>query len=236
VTNRAYRKTLRDSGDTQRVRAWLQERMGATDEDLGAGAHRAVQVLTDQLHTVAGWSKLAAGTLARSGVAPLYAIAAHLLWEESLPDDLDPVYVDLVERNYSSAQFSWNGRHHALDCSLRQRCVDAVLTAGGELRMDELEAALADTKVEATRITIFSRPQQLGCAPPWEPCLERRGSWIRQRPKRARSLAAVPCPHCGGYASRVVRTPETPACLLCPTCRRMPTAASPVFPEVYLRL
>lgn len=237
ITNRAYRNTLRDTGDTQRLRAWLAHRhVAAGHQHLDTAPHRAVQFLAEQLESVAGWTQLAARTLARSGLEPLYAIATHLLWGDSVPDDLDPGYVELVTSTYGSADFGWNRRHHALDCSLRQRCVDAAVAAGGHIACVDLEAALADTKVDAVRITVYSRPQTLGGAPTWEPCLERHGDWIQQHPKSGRSLSAIACPHCGGWASRVVRTPETPACLLCPACRRMPTADSPVFPDPYLRL
>lgn len=237
VTNRAYRNTLRDNGDTQRLRAWLAQRHAAAGHaHLDTAPHRAVQYLAEQLQATAGWTQLAAGTLARSSLAPLYAIAAHILWDNPLPDDLDPDYVELVTSIYSAADFAWNQRHHALDCSLRQRCVDAAVAAGGRVSFLDLEAALADTKVDAVRITVYSRPQSLGDAPTWHPCLERHGDWIQQHPKTGRSLAAIACPHCGGWASRVVRTPETPACLLCPTCHRMPTEGSPVFPAVYLHL
>lgn len=237
VTNRAYPNTLRRSGDTQQLRAWLRERIAAAGHDhLDAGSHRSVQFLAEQLHIAAGWSKLAATTLVRSGVASLYMVATHVLWGDGLPSDIDPGYVDLVVNTYGAADFAWNGRHHALDCSLRQLCVDAVVDAGGALGLVELEEALRDTDVDAVRISVYSLPQTCGRAPTWEPCLERRGSWIRQHPRTGRSLVAIACPHCGGAASRVVRTPETPACVLCPICRRMPTAGSPVFPEVYLRL
>lgn len=237
VTNLAYRNTLRDNGDAQRARALLHERLGDspdTEHDTPAG--HAVQAMTERLMSQLGWSRLAGRTLATSGLQPLYAIASNLLWGDEIPADLDPTYVDLVRSTYSNPQFRWNGRHHALDCRLRQLCVDATIEEGGVIKMADLEARLEDTNVDDIRITIFSRDQQLGQAPVWRPCLERRGDWIQQHPKSGRSLAAVACPHCGRWASWVVRTPETPGCLLCPDCRRMPVTDSPTFPEVYLRL
>jgi hypothetical protein len=237
VNNRAYPSTLRSDGSTGQLRAWLRERVARAGLDqFDAGSHRSAQFLAEQLHTTAGWTRLGAATLVRSGVAPLYRIATHVLWGDELPDEIDPEYVKLVVDTYSAAEFAWNGRHHALDCSLRQLCVDAVVDAGGELGLVDLEQALHRTPVDSVRITVYSRPQVCGRAPVWEPCLERRGSWLRQHPRTGRSLVAIRCPHCGGFASRVLRTPETPACLLCPDCYRMPRPGSPVFPRVYLHL
>ncbi len=41
------------------------------------------------------------------------------------------------------------------------------------------------------------------------------------------------CPHCGGWASHSIVTPETRPGVLCPDCRRTPDLESPVFPEWY---
>jgi DNA invertase Pin-like site-specific DNA recombinase len=44
------------------------------------------------------------------------------------------------------------------------------------------------------------------------------------------------CIHCGGWANRRVSIPEVTAGLLCPSCLRMPTPDSPVFPAEYATL
>ena len=46
----------------------------------------------------------------------------------------------------------------------------------------------------------------------------------------------VDCPHCGGFASRVIIVPELTRQLLCPNCRKMPTVDSPEFPNIYLEM
>ncbi len=237
VQNRAYRNTLRDNGETQRARALMHQRLRQEGHaDLDAAPHRAVDSLRDLLVTQLGWTRHAARTLATSGVGALYDIAAHLLWGDPLPAGLDPAYVELVTTTYQDPGFRWNPHRHALDCTLRQTAVDAVVAAGGHLGFTELETALTNTTVDDVRITVFSRDQTIGNGPTWHPCLERRGDWIQQHPKSGRSLAAATCPHCNGFASRVVRTPETPADLLCPTCHRMPTTDSPTYPDTYLTL
>jgi hypothetical protein len=234
VRNRAYSKTLRDSGDAERARALLSGHLPAQIARGGTVAHKAATALRTLL-VEQGWSLGAAGLLSRSGAAPLYAVAARVLWGQPPPQDLDPSYVDLVIATYSRPDFNWH-HTHAIDCRLRQLAVDQVVAAGGRMLYAELEAALADTKVDDVRITIFSRDQTLGNSPTWYPCLRREGDWRQHSPKAGRSLAAIACPHCGGWASRVVRTPETPACLLCPDCLRMPVPTSPRFPLLYATL
>lgn len=233
IPNRAYRKTLRDNGDTDLARALLADKLGL---DGHAAGHRATHALTRLLQAEAGWTQLAARLLATSGLTVLHQVAGNILWGDPLPSDIDPGFAELVVSTYSDRTLSWNPRGHASDCQPRQLCVDHLVANGGTMRYLDLEAAVAGTKVDDLRITIYSRDQQCGNAPVWRPCMLRLGDWVQQHPKAGRSLAAVPCPHCGGYASRVVRTPETPACLLCPDCRRMPVDGSPVFPDLYLRL
>jgi hypothetical protein len=232
VRNRAYRNTLRDNGDAAAARSLLAASYG--DDAAGAGP-RAIHAFAKALRE-AGWTRNAARLLSASGLTTLHQIAAHALWDRPLDVAIDPRLAELVIDTYSSPDFSWNPRAHALDCSLRQLCVDAVVANGGSMAYPDLEAALADTKVDDLRITIYSRGQQLGSAPTWHPCLIRVGDWLQQHPKSGRSLRAVACPHCGGWASKVIRTPETPACLLCPDCLKMPTHDSPTYPDVYLRL
>lgn len=119
---------------------------------------------------------------------------------------------------------------------MRQQLVDVIAARGEVAAYPDVISDLAKTKVDDQRITVFSRVQQLGKAPPWEPCVERIGTWAQYAPRTERSLRLVACPHCGGHAAKVIRVPELPACLLCPDCRRMPTAGSPVFPAEYLSL
>lgn len=50
------------------------------------------------------------------------------------------------------------------------------------------------------------------------------------------SVKLLKCPHCGGFASKLLVVPEVTRQLLCPSCRRMPTPDSPIFPETYLQV
>lgn len=235
VRNHAYRNTLRNSGASARARALLTRGPGPTTKaNPNALPHVAVNEAMQQL-VGHGWTRRAARTLVCSGVPALYAIAATELWDVELPLDLDSAYVDLVRATYGNPEFAWNPHRHAVDCAHRQTVVDTVVS-NGATSLPALEQQLSETSIDANRLSIFSRPQDLGGAPVWLPCLERTGNWTRQAAKAGRGLQAIPCPHCGGFAAKVVRTPETPACVICPTCRRMPSADSPIFPAEYLEL
>jgi hypothetical protein len=117
---------------------------------------------------------------------------------------------------------------------MRQQLVDAVAARGGFVAYSDVIGDLAQTKVDDQRITVFSRTQQLGEVPPWEPCVERSGRWAQYAPRAERAIRLRSCPHCGGRASKVIRVPEVRSCVLCPDYRRMPTADSPVFPGAYV--
>jgi hypothetical protein len=237
VRNHAYRNTIaRDArGDVpRRILASMATANGLASQ-LGSSPHQVLTEVVDALRT-AGYTPLAAGTAVRSGLGPLYAVLAHYLWDEPLPAGLEPAYARHIVATYRNPDFAWDHRYHALDCTLRQQLIDAVHAAGGCLTMAEAIERLAGTKVDNPRISNFTRTQHLGDAPPWPPCLQRRGNWARQAPRTARSLATHTCPHCGGRATKAVRTPETPNGLLCPTCRRTPDEDSPTFPTDYLSI
>jgi hypothetical protein len=237
VSNRAYPASLPDDVRPHAPRLLLT-RQATAHQLRSAKATSDHEILQDVKRALvqAGYTDLAAGIIVRSDFGPLFTIAAHDLWGEPLPDNFDPRYVELVLSTYRSPAFRWNPRHHSLDCALRQRLVDAVASRGGTLGVPAVIELLATTEVNAQRIAIFSRTQQLGDAPPWEPCLERIGEWKQQAPRSGRSLRVWDCPHCGGNATKVIRVPEVAACVICPDCRRMPVGNSPVFPEEYVKL
>jgi hypothetical protein len=200
-----------------------------------ASDHEMLQHVKQALVTH-GYTVHAAGIIVRSDFGPLYQIAANDLWGEPLDDGYDPAYVDLVRSSYKSPNFIWDSRRHNFDCTARQQLVDAIASQGGSAALPTVSGLLAGTKVDDQSISNFSRAQQRGNAPAWEPCVERVGEWERHTPRAGRSLRLWDCPHCGGHASKVIRVPEVASCLLCPDCLRMPTADSPTFPADYLTL
>lgn len=236
VANHAYISTLPDDVRVDSPRLVLTGQATA-HQLVGARSKSPHEVLQEVKRALVahGYTDLAAGIIVRSDFGPLYEIAAHDLWGEPLTGDYDPGYVELVLSLYRSESFRWNPRHHSLDCTLRQHLVDAVARRGGSAGYPDVIADLVGTGVDDQRVTVFSRAQQLGEAPPWEPCVERIGRWVQYAPRSERSLRLWPCPHCGGHATKVVRVPEVAACLLCPDCLRMPTVGSPRFPDSYVR-
>jgi len=228
VANRAYPGTLKGLPRLEEARTLLCDQSADSP-------HRATRQLAARLVEI-GWSPLAASTLARSGVEPLYRIALQLLGDNQPLDDLDPELVQHVLATYADPKFTWNPRYHHVDCTTRQRLIDLVLAAGGQVTHEDLLNQLDGSGVQPADVTIMSLPQTFGTAPTWPPSILRIGDWGRRSPRSTRSLLVVECPHCDGWASTAVRTPEVPTGLLCPDCRRMPTADSPLFPRLYTGL
>lgn len=234
VANHAYPASLPDDvrPDAPRLVLTRQATAHQLRTTRATSDHEVLQAVKRAL-VDSGYTDLAAGIIVRSDFGPLYAIAAHDLWGEPLPVTYDPRYVDHILSTYRNRDFTWNPRRHSLDCTLRQHLVDAVAGRGGTAGLLDVLDLLATTKVDDQRVAVFSRPQQLGDAPPWEPCVERVGDWKQYAPRSGRSLRIWDCPHCDGKATRVIRVPEIPTCLLCPDCLRMPVADSPIFPSEY---
>lgn len=229
VANRAYRATLKGLPGLEQARTVLCDRFDQPSP------HFATRELAAAL-VKSGWSPLSSGTLARSGVEPLYRIAFHHLGIGPKPAELDPRYVERVLATYSDPEFRWNARYHHLDCTTRQTIVDALVDAGGELGHQELIDKLQGTSVDHLDINLVSRDQSFGKAPSWCASVLRIGDWDNRAPRSTRSLRLVGCVHCDGWASYVVRAPEISAALLCRNCLRMPLPDSPVFPIGYLAL
>ena len=231
VANRAYRNTLGSTlGSHPLVTTAVRHGLGAAVRHCNDTT--VLRAVADTM-LARGYSQLAASIAVRATIPSLHAVIAHDLWGDPIPVGLDVEYVALILAVYKAPGFAWNRHRHTVDPTERQALVDLVAQAGGRVDVAGLAGRLGARRAHLTQV--FSRPQKVGDAPVWEPCLCRGGQW--QQGRRAegteRYLALVSCPHCGGHATVVARTPETPACLLCPTCRRMPTPGSPVFPDDY---
>jgi predicted nucleotidyltransferase/DNA invertase Pin-like site-specific DNA recombinase len=116
----------------------------------------------------------------------------------------------------------------------RDRVAALLLASGGSLPACRAKQAfagaglpaalLADmTSTRSGRQYLVRVPNPKGKQPG---CCPRRGC-------AGTVLTLVPCPHCGGWASRSARVPEVPGGLLCPDCLRMPVPGSPAFPPDY---
>ncbi len=205
---------------------------GVLDRLRHTNPHAVLRTVGEAL-TAKDYSSIAAGTLIRADRASLHAVIAADLWGDMLPAELDPAYADHVTRIYKAPAFSWNPRYYELDPARRQLLVDTVREAGGRIGMTDLLLKLEGTGIDHLRVGALSRQQQCGDAPVWEACLVRVGDWAQSAPRSGRSLALVPCPHCGASATRVLRTPEASYGLLCDDCRRTPDLESPIYPSDY---
>ena len=235
VTNRAYPATLPDDISPNSPRRTLVRAASsnALHPPPGGSHLETIQIIKDQL-IKRGYSPLASGTLLRSNSAALNAFIAAELWNEPIPDEFDPEYITHIRNTYKSTTFRWNPRNHKVDANLRQQLTNAVVARDGHATMHELINDLAHTKINANRIAVYSTDQACGPAPPWQPCVTRQGLWTSNTSRDERSLRTRKCPHCpDGHATTVIRVPEVPACVLCPTCHRMPTNNSPIFPAEY---
>ena len=255
LNNHAYKQTLKGETDADRAKAALAVLVApkeatpgsaqTTDEATAALERRlldeicggSIRVLLMQ----SGWTKAAATIASGSHLAPIYQIIANRLFPDATGvlatgiDQLDPAFVQHILDLYGSADFNWNSRH-SLGCRDRQTMVDFVARSGGEVRKDHFDDFAKDSGVPKVKAVSCREEQAPGVLPSWKPCLQPLGTWSCNTAKTERSLALIPCPHCGGHATKVVRTPETTECLLCPDCMRMPNPNSPIFPECYLHL
>lgn len=232
VRNRAYPATLRDSlkGDSPRVRLAQQ----AHQYDVGTSTYNPMEVLQHVASAlrVEGYSLLAAGTLVRSQLQPVYDYIGLRLWGDSSEHSLGTEYVEWMDHIYRNADFHWTPRHHRVPARTRQALVDAIIARGGEALVTDLIADLHGAGVEAQQIAWFGRDVSCGESPPWKHCVVRLGDWGPGSSRKAKSLTLRRCT-CGDFATLVVRAPEVPEGVLCGTCHRMPLENSPTFPDDY---
>lgn len=179
-----------------------------------------------------GWPRHSAVVAASTHLPSFAGVLLHLGRGAPRPEQVDVAFIEHVSRVYTDKGFSWrNGRHLTVSVA-RQELNDLLLDRGGCLDMGEADEALASTDLTRAQVALFSTEQFTSREVPWPATVERSGDWSTRR-RTTRSVRLIACPHCGGWASKAVRAPEVPTCVLCPTCRRMPVAGSPVFPSDY---
>lgn len=148
------------------------------------------------------------------------AIAAHVTGEP-LSADIDEGWVRHVADVYTAADFRWNPGRWRLDDDIRRAVLAVLADAEGMLPRSQLVAA----GISAHQIRHLSRVTPN--APSGDPVIQLFTHG------RDPMYGLLVCPHCGGWASHSIVTPETRPGVLCPDCWRTPDLASPVFPEWY---
>jgi len=149
-------------------------------------------------------------------------IEAHLA-EKPTPPGVDEGWARHVAAVYTAPDFQWSRGRWQLEDEVRRAAIAVLVDAGGQMARSELVAA----GISANQLRHLSR--ETPDAPSGDPVLRRlsRG--------RDPMYALLECPHCGGWASHSIVTPETRPGVLCPACWRTPEPASPVFPGWYRR-
>jgi len=167
-------------------------------------------------------------------------VYAHL-FDLPVPVGTDEEWVSLVVRTYTNPDLSWKTKWH-VNVSARQTLLDAVIRVGDEAPV----ASLLD-HLPLAQILSASDPSEKRSRShrPPPPSVIRMGRWgIRNPGPSDRRVRTVGCPHgdCGGRCTVALWTPETAwgfeasASVICPTCRRIPVAGSPTFPDAFLHL
>lgn len=155
-------------------------------------------------------------------------VIAHLLGEPA--PDVDPQWAELVKATYLDdrpGQREWN--EPARD---RQPVLD-YLSVNGSTLLEDLGSHLSLRANLRNFDDMIRNPD---------------GTWLgvtnverffvdasSNAGQRVR-VGLRTCPHCGGKVDIVARVRECPTGVLCSACLRMPTSASPEFPECYRTL
>jgi hypothetical protein len=181
----------------------------------------------------AGWARHPASVACSSQLPSVLRAVRHLAGQTEAPEGLDPLFIDHLRTTYTSPDFRWRNGRHLTTSAARQVLNDLLVGLGGTLNADDADSALKGTELGRSDLALFSVEQAKDQAIPWSPTVDRMGDWARGF-GRDHSVRLIACPHCGGWASKCIRAPEVPSCVICPDCRRMPTDGSPQFPSDYI--
>lgn len=169
----------------------------------------------------AGLPKRSARSVVACPHPELHEVLQASLAGRPAPEGVDSAWARHIAAVYTDPDFRWGVGQWRLRDGPRRVLLDTIVAAGGRVERDKILAAgvLASQLCYLSRVTVG--------APSGGPIVRasRRG--------RDPEYVLIDCPHCGGYASHSVVTPETRPGVLCPDCWRAPVPDSPVFPEFY---
>lgn len=158
VANRAYPKVLPED---VRPRPSITAAVTRQPESADLGDVQAADALAQAI-TQHGWTRTAAGVLARANFDPISRFLAHEIGGQPAPTDLDDAYLQILRQTYADAEFRWKPGTHALNPGHRPTLIQACIDAGGRLRKDEADALFTDTKITPLVINALSREQNIG--------------------------------------------------------------------------
>ena len=228
---------------------------GASVDDLlqavpGWGTARLLTAIPQALENK-GLPRKQAMCMLASPITELRAaiVAALLHHPNPTPSDLpqlaqaiaeDPAHAPYIEHVLTCYLFPSHltyARAWAYAIGPRQQLLDHIVARGGTATFAEL-TPIAPTLMRRELNTLLTEDLTTD-GRPTHPCAQ-LGPHTQRNHRRSLSddsqVSAITCPHCGGWASRVIHAPEIPRGLLCPTCHRAPTPNSPQFPNSYLDL
>ena len=167
-----------------------------------------------------GLGERAASCLAACPDDRLVAVVRAHLETQPVPEGIDPRFAAHAAAVYTDPRFSWNRGHWRLADHGRQAVLDALREGGGTLTLHELKA-------RGITVNQLKYLRSETSAPSGQPIVR----LLRRGPDPLYGL--IPCPNCGGFASRSVVTPETRPGVVCPVCWRTPEEDSPELPGWY---
>lgn len=120
----------------------------------------------------------------------------------------------------------------------RQELLNHLVKAGGEMSLKDVGSAMGGNMERPQISHNLLKPPAGGGDVEFLSIVEPGLFYekVRSRVSGESTIKLVKCPHCEGFASLLMITPEVTRQLLCPSCRRMPTISSPVFPEIYFQI
>jgi hypothetical protein len=169
-----------------------------------------------------GLGHLAASCAVKCAHLDLIKALDSALEKTPLPKQINKKWASHVYKIYSSPEFVWSPNKWDLEDDLRRHLLKTLNDLGGSATAP----TLAQHGVTAHQLKYLSHDSD---APSGARIVTATGT----RANRLYSL--IICPHCKGYASESVVTPETSGGVMCPKCMKTPDINSPKFPAWYLK-
>jgi hypothetical protein len=169
-----------------------------------------------------GLRHLAASCAVKCEYPDLIKALDSALEKTPLPKQINKKWASHVYKIYSSPDFAWWPDKWDLGDDRRRHILTTLTQLGGSASA----LTLAQLGMSRDQLRYASRDTD---APSGAPIITATGTGTN------RIFSLIVCPHCNGYASESVVTPETAQGVMCPKCMKTPDINSPKFPAWYLK-
>lgn len=213
----------------------------------------AARQIRDQLMDVMGSKGLRSALVDCPAPEARRVIWAHLTEKTEPLEGIDPAYAQLIRTTYlvddAVWTTSWAGSTHDLERRAVTYTAAATDPEAGVRNVDLITALglnpdVAQDRARVARLSTWTPSQ--GRAPDFAPVLERvpyrdrqgrmTTEWTRWTAPADTRVRLRWCDTCEERtATHILRVPEVPQGVLCPTCRHMPTDRRSEFPASYFR-